>query len=161
MINMAFMPLYIWEMWDVTPVTHERTHEQWKVGQYSVWAESAKIVASDQGPRLVIWSQQQLQSCSLDRIASVWQWCGAIDKLSIKGGQILSDLGLDLKLRLDEYFCEINSRCSTDGQGSKLQGDVCRLNGNLHYCPSLHKQEHHHHHNHLHPPRLIITILWS
>ena len=26
MINMAFMPLYMWEMWDVTPVTHERTH---------------------------------------------------------------------------------------------------------------------------------------
>ena len=25
MINMAFMPLYMWEMWDVTPVTHERT----------------------------------------------------------------------------------------------------------------------------------------
>ena len=45
MINMAFMPLYMWEMWDVTPVTHEhtntRTHEQWKVEQYSVWAESA------------------------------------------------------------------------------------------------------------------------
>ena len=28
MINMAFMPLYMWEMWDVTPVTHERTHGQ-------------------------------------------------------------------------------------------------------------------------------------
>ena len=26
MINMAFMPLYMWEMWDVTPVTHTRTH---------------------------------------------------------------------------------------------------------------------------------------
>ena len=26
MINMAFMPLYMWEMWDVTPVTHERTN---------------------------------------------------------------------------------------------------------------------------------------
>ena len=25
MIKMAFMPLYMWEMWDVTPVTHERT----------------------------------------------------------------------------------------------------------------------------------------
>ena len=25
MINMAFMPLYMWEMWDVTPVTHEHT----------------------------------------------------------------------------------------------------------------------------------------
>ena len=25
MINMAVMPLYMWEMWDVTPVTHERT----------------------------------------------------------------------------------------------------------------------------------------
>ena len=41
MINMAFMPLYMWEMWDVTPVTNTRTHEQWKVVQYSVWAESA------------------------------------------------------------------------------------------------------------------------
>ena len=41
MINMAFMPLYMWEMWDVTPVTDGRTHEQWKVVQYSVWAESA------------------------------------------------------------------------------------------------------------------------
>ena len=41
MINMAFMLLYMWEMWDVTPVTHEHTDEQWKVGQYSVWAESA------------------------------------------------------------------------------------------------------------------------
>ena len=41
MINMAFMPLYMWEMWDVTPVTDGRTNEQWKVGQYSVWAESA------------------------------------------------------------------------------------------------------------------------
>ena len=41
MINMAFMPLYMWEMWDVTPVTHERTDKQWKVEQYSVWAESA------------------------------------------------------------------------------------------------------------------------
>ena len=27
MINMAFMPLYMWEMWDVTPVTHTRTVE--------------------------------------------------------------------------------------------------------------------------------------
>ena len=25
MINMAFMPLYMWEMWDVTPVTHRHT----------------------------------------------------------------------------------------------------------------------------------------
>ena len=25
MINMAFMPLYMWEMWDVTPVTNART----------------------------------------------------------------------------------------------------------------------------------------
>ena len=44
MINMAFMPLYMWEMWDVTPVTHGRTHEHTdsgKVVQYSVWAESA------------------------------------------------------------------------------------------------------------------------
>ena len=41
MINMAFMPLYMWEMWDVTPMTHGRTNEQWKVVQYSVWAESA------------------------------------------------------------------------------------------------------------------------
>ena len=28
MINMAFMPLYMWEMWDVTPVTHERMDER-------------------------------------------------------------------------------------------------------------------------------------
>ena len=41
MINMAFMLLYMWEMWDVTPVTHEHTDEQWKVVQYSVWTESA------------------------------------------------------------------------------------------------------------------------
>ena len=27
MINMPFMPLYMWEMWDVAPVTHERTVE--------------------------------------------------------------------------------------------------------------------------------------
>ena len=33
MINMAFMPLYMWEMWDVTPVTHGRTHER-TVGKY-------------------------------------------------------------------------------------------------------------------------------
>ena len=26
MINMAFMPLYMWEMWDVTPVTDEHTN---------------------------------------------------------------------------------------------------------------------------------------
>ena len=25
MINMTFMPLYMWEMWDVTPVTNART----------------------------------------------------------------------------------------------------------------------------------------
>ena len=41
MINMAFMPLYMWEMWEVTPVTHARTDRHWKVVQYSVWAESA------------------------------------------------------------------------------------------------------------------------
>ena len=41
MFNMAFMPLYMWEMWDVTPVTDTRTDRQWKVVQYSVWAESA------------------------------------------------------------------------------------------------------------------------
>ena len=41
MINMALMPLYMWEMWDVTPVTDGRTDKQWKVEQYSVWAESA------------------------------------------------------------------------------------------------------------------------
>ena len=34
------MPLYMWEMWDVTPVTNR----QRKVGQYSVWAESAIII---------------------------------------------------------------------------------------------------------------------
>ena len=34
--------IYMWEMWDVMPVTHERTDEQWKVEQCSVWAESAK-----------------------------------------------------------------------------------------------------------------------
>ena len=28
MINMAVTPLYMWEMWDVTPVTHERTDER-------------------------------------------------------------------------------------------------------------------------------------
>ena len=27
MINMAFMPLYMWEMWDITPVTDTRTVE--------------------------------------------------------------------------------------------------------------------------------------
>ena len=31
-------------MLDVTPVTNGRTHEQWKVGQYSVGAESAIYV---------------------------------------------------------------------------------------------------------------------
>ena len=41
MIDMAFMPLYMWEMWDVTPVTDTRTDSR-KVGQYSVWTESAK-----------------------------------------------------------------------------------------------------------------------
>ena len=41
MINMAFMPLYMWEMWDVTPVTHGHTDSR-KVEQYSVWTESAK-----------------------------------------------------------------------------------------------------------------------
>ena len=41
MTNMAFMPLYMWEMWDVTPVTNTRTDSR-KVGQYSVWTESAK-----------------------------------------------------------------------------------------------------------------------
>ena len=40
MINMAFMPLYMWEMWDVTPVTDEHTDSR-KVEQYSVWTESA------------------------------------------------------------------------------------------------------------------------
>ena len=40
MINMAFMPLYMWEMWDVTPVTDGHT-DRGKVEQYSVWAESA------------------------------------------------------------------------------------------------------------------------
>ena len=38
MIYMAFMPLYMWEIWDVTLVTHK----QWKVVQYFVWAESAQ-----------------------------------------------------------------------------------------------------------------------
>ena len=40
MINMAFMPLYMWEKWDVTHVTNART-DSGKVEQYSVWAESA------------------------------------------------------------------------------------------------------------------------
>ena len=35
MINMTFMPLYMWEMWDVTPMTDARTEGQWKVVQYS------------------------------------------------------------------------------------------------------------------------------
>ena len=30
MINMAFMPLYMWEMWDVTPVTDGHTNGQWE-----------------------------------------------------------------------------------------------------------------------------------
>ena len=40
MINMAFMPLYMSEMWDVTPVTDGRT-DSGKVEHYSVWTESA------------------------------------------------------------------------------------------------------------------------
>ena len=40
MIKMALSPLYMWEMWGVTPVTDTRTN-RWKVVQYSVWAESA------------------------------------------------------------------------------------------------------------------------
>ena len=51
MINMAFMPLYMWEMWDVTPVTHRHTDGEWKVGQYSVWAESAIL-----WPPPILWS---------------------------------------------------------------------------------------------------------
>ena len=54
MINMAFMPLYMWEMWDVTPVTHGRTHEHTdsrKVVQYSVWAESAKRCGDSRSTR--------------------------------------------------------------------------------------------------------------
>ena len=40
MINMASMPLHMWEMWDATPVTDGRTDSR-KVVQYSVWTESA------------------------------------------------------------------------------------------------------------------------
>ena len=36
MINMAFMPLYMLEMRDITPVTHGQTDGQWKVVQFSV-----------------------------------------------------------------------------------------------------------------------------
>ena len=43
MFNMAFIPLYMWEMWDVTPVTDTQT-DSGKVVQYSVWAESAVCI---------------------------------------------------------------------------------------------------------------------
>ena len=41
MINMAFMPLYIWEMWDVTPVTNTRTVESRAVFSLS-WIRNKK-----------------------------------------------------------------------------------------------------------------------
>ena len=47
MIHMAFMPSYMWEMWDVTPVRDARTHKQWKVEQYSAWAESAILMINN------------------------------------------------------------------------------------------------------------------
>ena len=61
MINMAFMPLYMWEMWDVTPVTHTRTHEQWKVEQYSVWTESA-----------ILWPKSSVWISGLNPLPSSW-----------------------------------------------------------------------------------------
>ena len=42
MINMAFMPLYMWEMWDVTPVTNGRTVESNAVFSLS-WIRNYRI----------------------------------------------------------------------------------------------------------------------
>ena len=42
MINMAFMPLYMWEMWDVTPVTNGRTVESNAVFSLS-WIRNCEI----------------------------------------------------------------------------------------------------------------------
>ena len=49
--------------WDVTPVTHTRTHEQWKVEQYSVWTESAKMNPERSSNKLVF----QLQLLCSDK----------------------------------------------------------------------------------------------
>ena len=43
MINMAFMPLYMWEMWDVTPVTDGRKVESSAVISLS-WIRNTEIL---------------------------------------------------------------------------------------------------------------------
>ena len=72
MINMAFMPLYMWEMWDVTPVTDEHTDEQWKVEQYSVWAESAIIKYV--GYSKLFWSEKKITKIDVCRKKTALKW---------------------------------------------------------------------------------------
>ena len=74
-INMASMPLYMWEMWDVTPVTDTRTDEQWKVVQYSVWAESAKKKSFCQNlPKFLFYVLSYLNIEERKRFGLQWVW---------------------------------------------------------------------------------------
>ena len=73
-------------------MTHEGTDEQWKVVQYSVWAESAILRQTDGNPPF--WSKEDVQHSCVDkalfsspRLTSVFRW---------EGGHCIADILLAL-----------------------------------------------------------------
>ena len=62
MIRMAYMPEYIGEIWNVTPV-NSRTDGKWKEEQYSAWVESAINLEWPRSMPLQLLSWIELEIC--------------------------------------------------------------------------------------------------
>ena len=81
MINMAFMPLYMWEIWDVTPVTDTRTVESSAVFSWS-WIRNflrqKELILETYNAKLNKERKRVLSSISILRLSpgsAYYQYC--------------------------------------------------------------------------------------
>ena len=89
MINMAFMPLYMWEMWDVTAVTNGRTDGQWEsravfslswirnsifFGTLPLASHFVIVCVGKQREMILIWKLIQVRMCALNTMHYVLCW---------------------------------------------------------------------------------------
>ena len=74
MIYMAFMPLYMWGMWDVTPVTHGHTDGQWESrAVFSLsWIRNIVQTNIKSAPVVENWPQADHHALCATSIARPW-----------------------------------------------------------------------------------------